>query len=127
MDLCRHEVRYGCQREDFCFYAHSLIELKVWMMQAEQGELPLETHELSDTKADGGNANCCVGLFQVSHMTVLSRSHINIGIWMLLFMFRWNLYLRTNRYSSIPARDVLWYFCANPIGAPTGPAPIWTS
>uniref|UniRef100_A0A671SK61 Zinc finger CCCH domain-containing protein 7A-like n=1 Tax=Sinocyclocheilus anshuiensis TaxID=1608454 RepID=A0A671SK61_9TELE len=37
MDLCRHEVRYGCQREDFCFYAHSLIELKVWMMQSEQG------------------------------------------------------------------------------------------
>uniref|UniRef100_A0A8C2KDT0 Zinc finger CCCH-type containing 7A n=1 Tax=Cyprinus carpio TaxID=7962 RepID=A0A8C2KDT0_CYPCA len=36
MDLCRHEVRYGCQREDFCFYAHSLIELKVWMMQSEQ-------------------------------------------------------------------------------------------
>uniref|UniRef100_A0A672K5X8 C3H1-type domain-containing protein n=1 Tax=Sinocyclocheilus grahami TaxID=75366 RepID=A0A672K5X8_SINGR len=34
MDLCRHEVRYGCQREDFCFYAHSLIELKVWMMQS---------------------------------------------------------------------------------------------
>uniref|UniRef100_A0A8C1IZY8 Zinc finger CCCH-type containing 7A n=1 Tax=Cyprinus carpio TaxID=7962 RepID=A0A8C1IZY8_CYPCA len=37
MDLCRHEVRYGCQREDFCFYAHSLIELKVWMMQSEKG------------------------------------------------------------------------------------------
>ncbi|XP_055046222.1 zinc finger CCCH domain-containing protein 7A [Misgurnus anguillicaudatus] len=37
MDLCRHEVRYGCQREDSCFYAHSLIELKVWMMQSEQG------------------------------------------------------------------------------------------
>uniref|UniRef100_A0A673K9C1 C3H1-type domain-containing protein n=1 Tax=Sinocyclocheilus rhinocerous TaxID=307959 RepID=A0A673K9C1_9TELE len=37
MDLCRHEVRYGCQREDFCFYAHSLIELKVWMMQSERG------------------------------------------------------------------------------------------
>uniref|UniRef100_A0A673K9M9 C3H1-type domain-containing protein n=1 Tax=Sinocyclocheilus rhinocerous TaxID=307959 RepID=A0A673K9M9_9TELE len=39
MDLCRHEVRYGCQREDFCFYAHSLIELKVWMMQSERGEI----------------------------------------------------------------------------------------
>uniref|UniRef100_A0A7N8WYI3 Zinc finger CCCH-type containing 7A n=1 Tax=Mastacembelus armatus TaxID=205130 RepID=A0A7N8WYI3_9TELE len=33
LDLCRHEVRYGCVREDECFYAHSLIELKVWMMQ----------------------------------------------------------------------------------------------
>ncbi|KAM4597910.1 zinc finger CCCH domain-containing protein 7A [Polymixia lowei] len=37
MDLCRHEVRYGCVREDDCFYAHSLIELKVWMMQKELG------------------------------------------------------------------------------------------
>uniref|UniRef100_A0A8C2Z1A2 Zinc finger CCCH-type containing 7A n=1 Tax=Cyclopterus lumpus TaxID=8103 RepID=A0A8C2Z1A2_CYCLU len=33
LDLCRHEVRYGCVREDDCFYAHSLIELKVWMLQ----------------------------------------------------------------------------------------------
>ncbi|XP_076000213.1 zinc finger CCCH domain-containing protein 7A isoform X3 [Genypterus blacodes] len=37
LDLCRHEVRYGCVREDDCFYAHSLIELKVWMMQRELG------------------------------------------------------------------------------------------
>ncbi|KAL7829785.1 hypothetical protein AOLI_G00306700 [Acnodon oligacanthus] len=37
LDLCRHAARYGCQREDFCFYAHSLIELKVWVMQREQG------------------------------------------------------------------------------------------
>ncbi|XP_068613168.1 zinc finger CCCH domain-containing protein 7A-like [Brachionichthys hirsutus] len=37
LDLCRHEVRYGCVREDDCFYAHSLIELKVWMMQHELG------------------------------------------------------------------------------------------
>ncbi|XP_054615349.1 zinc finger CCCH domain-containing protein 7A [Dunckerocampus dactyliophorus] len=37
LDLCRHEVRYGCVREDDCFYAHSLIELKVWMMQQECG------------------------------------------------------------------------------------------
>ncbi|XP_061702167.1 zinc finger CCCH domain-containing protein 7A isoform X2 [Syngnathoides biaculeatus] len=35
LDLCRHEVRYGCVREDECFYAHSLIELKVWMLQHE--------------------------------------------------------------------------------------------
>uniref|UniRef100_A0A8C9ZHJ0 Zinc finger CCCH-type containing 7A n=1 Tax=Sander lucioperca TaxID=283035 RepID=A0A8C9ZHJ0_SANLU len=39
LDLCRHEVRYGCVREDDCFYAHSLIELKVWMMQHELGKL----------------------------------------------------------------------------------------
>ncbi|KAM3864469.1 zinc finger CCCH domain-containing protein 7A [Diretmus argenteus] len=37
LDLCRHEVRYGCVREDDCFYAHSLMELKVWMMQQELG------------------------------------------------------------------------------------------
>ncbi|CAG5897978.1 unnamed protein product [Menidia menidia] len=37
LDLCRHEVRYGCVREDDCFYAHSLVELKVWMMQHELG------------------------------------------------------------------------------------------
>ncbi|XP_038675598.1 zinc finger CCCH domain-containing protein 7A isoform X3 [Scyliorhinus canicula] len=35
LDLCRHEVRFGCIREDECFYAHSLIELKVWMMQLD--------------------------------------------------------------------------------------------
>ncbi|XP_066530743.1 zinc finger CCCH domain-containing protein 7A [Hoplias malabaricus] len=40
LDLCRHAARYGCQREDFCFYAHSLIELKVWMMQHEKGITP---------------------------------------------------------------------------------------
>uniref|UniRef100_A0A8C7VKQ3 Zinc finger CCCH-type containing 7A n=1 Tax=Oncorhynchus mykiss TaxID=8022 RepID=A0A8C7VKQ3_ONCMY len=38
MDICRHEVRYGCVREDECFYAHSLIELKVWMMQHQLGK-----------------------------------------------------------------------------------------
>uniref|UniRef100_A0A674AGB4 Zinc finger CCCH-type containing 7A n=1 Tax=Salmo trutta TaxID=8032 RepID=A0A674AGB4_SALTR len=40
MDICRHEVRYGCLREDECFYAHSLIELKVWMMQHQLGITP---------------------------------------------------------------------------------------
>lgn len=37
LDLCRHEVRYGCLREDECFYAHSLVELKVWILQSETG------------------------------------------------------------------------------------------
>ena len=37
LDLCRHEVRYGCLREDECFYAHSLVELKVWILQNETG------------------------------------------------------------------------------------------
>uniref|UniRef100_A0A8C7H815 Zinc finger CCCH-type containing 7A n=1 Tax=Oncorhynchus kisutch TaxID=8019 RepID=A0A8C7H815_ONCKI len=45
MDICRHEVRYGCVREDECFYAHSLIELKVWMMQ-HQLDFP---HDLTQT------------------------------------------------------------------------------
>lgn len=38
LDLCRHEVHYGCLREDKCFYAHSLVELKVWIMQKETGK-----------------------------------------------------------------------------------------
>ncbi|KAK2493047.1 hypothetical protein MC885_020025 [Smutsia gigantea] len=32
-DVCRHEVRYGCLREDSCHFAHSFIELKVWLLQ----------------------------------------------------------------------------------------------
>lgn len=36
-DLCRHEVRYGCLREDECFYAHSLVELRVWVIHHETG------------------------------------------------------------------------------------------
>ncbi|XP_068100838.1 zinc finger CCCH domain-containing protein 7A [Hyperolius riggenbachi] len=37
LDLCRHEARYGCLREDECFYAHSLVELRVWVIQRETG------------------------------------------------------------------------------------------
>ncbi|XP_069764215.1 zinc finger CCCH domain-containing protein 7B isoform X2 [Narcine bancroftii] len=37
IDVCRHEVRYGCLREDSCNFAHSLIELKVWLMQQSSG------------------------------------------------------------------------------------------
>lgn len=37
LDLCRHEVRYGCLREDECFYAHSLVELRVWVIQNKTG------------------------------------------------------------------------------------------
>lgn len=44
LDVCRHEVRYGCGREDECFYAHSLIELKVWLLQHQQGEAANRTH-----------------------------------------------------------------------------------
>ncbi|KAJ4932386.1 hypothetical protein JOQ06_010809 [Pogonophryne albipinna] len=34
LDLCRHAIRYGCQREDGCCYAHSVIELKTWMLSS---------------------------------------------------------------------------------------------
>lgn len=37
-DVCRHEVRYGCLREDSCHFAHSFIELKVWLLQQYSGE-----------------------------------------------------------------------------------------
>uniref|UniRef100_A0A8C6P656 Zinc finger CCCH-type containing 7B n=1 Tax=Nothobranchius furzeri TaxID=105023 RepID=A0A8C6P656_NOTFU len=36
-DICRHEVRYGCQREDSCSFAHSVIELKCWVLQQDTG------------------------------------------------------------------------------------------
>ncbi|XP_049614952.1 zinc finger CCCH domain-containing protein 7B isoform X4 [Syngnathus scovelli] len=36
-DVCRHEVRYGCQREDSCSFAHSVIELKCWVLQQDSG------------------------------------------------------------------------------------------
>ncbi|XP_069839822.1 zinc finger CCCH domain-containing protein 7A [Dendropsophus ebraccatus] len=37
LDLCRHEVRYGCLRDDECFFAHSLVELRVWVIQEKKG------------------------------------------------------------------------------------------
>uniref|UniRef100_A0A8C5QQF1 Zinc finger CCCH-type containing 7B n=1 Tax=Leptobrachium leishanense TaxID=445787 RepID=A0A8C5QQF1_9ANUR len=41
MDVCRHEVRYGCIQEDTCNFAHSHVELSVWTIQ-RQSEI---THE----------------------------------------------------------------------------------
>ncbi|MGH0184421.1 UNVERIFIED_CONTAM: hypothetical protein FKN15_014873 [Acipenser sinensis] len=38
LDLCRHESRYGCQREDNCSFAHSLVELKTWDLQKHTGK-----------------------------------------------------------------------------------------
>ncbi|XP_077589872.1 zinc finger CCCH domain-containing protein 7A [Stigmatopora nigra] len=35
LNLCRHEGRYRCQMEDECNFAHSPIELQVWMLQQE--------------------------------------------------------------------------------------------
>uniref|UniRef100_A0A674BJ36 Zinc finger CCCH-type containing 7Ba n=1 Tax=Salmo trutta TaxID=8032 RepID=A0A674BJ36_SALTR len=37
LDLCRHAQRYGCQREDSCSFAHSVIELKCWRLQQDSG------------------------------------------------------------------------------------------
>ncbi|KAM9843096.1 zinc finger CCCH domain-containing protein 7B-like [Aulostomus maculatus] len=36
-DLCHQAIRYGCQREDSCLYAHSVIELKTWRVQKDTG------------------------------------------------------------------------------------------
>ncbi|XP_078140633.1 zinc finger CCCH domain-containing protein 7B-like [Centroberyx gerrardi] len=42
LDLCRQAIRYGCQREDNCHYAHSVIELKTWRLQENTGITPDE-------------------------------------------------------------------------------------
>ncbi|KAI4880524.1 hypothetical protein NFI96_026789, partial [Prochilodus magdalenae] len=36
-DVCRHELRYGCQRENSCSFAHSFIELECWILQKDHG------------------------------------------------------------------------------------------
>lgn len=36
-DLCRHELGLGCKREDGCCFAHSLIELQIWILQRDSG------------------------------------------------------------------------------------------
>uniref|UniRef100_A0A4W6DF91 Zinc finger CCCH-type containing 7B n=1 Tax=Lates calcarifer TaxID=8187 RepID=A0A4W6DF91_LATCA len=42
LDLCHKAIRYGCQREDTCHYAHSIIELKTWRVQQDTGISPDE-------------------------------------------------------------------------------------
>ncbi|XP_034448955.1 zinc finger CCCH domain-containing protein 7B-like [Hippoglossus hippoglossus] len=42
LDLCYQAVRYGCEREDSCHHAHSLIELKTWRVQQKTGISPDE-------------------------------------------------------------------------------------
>ncbi|XP_069508852.1 zinc finger CCCH domain-containing protein 7B [Ambystoma mexicanum] len=39
LDVCRHEMRYGCQQEDACHFAHSFMELRVWLLQQNTGIL----------------------------------------------------------------------------------------
>ncbi|CAN0313324.1 unnamed protein product [Lampetra fluviatilis] len=36
-DLCRHETRFGCNRQDSCYFAHDIIELKIWVLQSKNG------------------------------------------------------------------------------------------
>ncbi|XP_056143694.1 zinc finger CCCH domain-containing protein 7B-like [Lampris incognitus] len=40
LSLCRHAIRYGCQREDSCHFAHSIIEYKTWKLQRDTGIAP---------------------------------------------------------------------------------------
>ncbi|XP_069557431.1 zinc finger CCCH domain-containing protein 7B-like [Brachyistius frenatus] len=47
LDLCRQAIRYGCQREDNCYYAHSVIELKTWRVQRHTGISPDEIVKVS--------------------------------------------------------------------------------
>uniref|UniRef100_A0A8C6KLL0 Zinc finger CCCH-type containing 7B n=1 Tax=Nothobranchius furzeri TaxID=105023 RepID=A0A8C6KLL0_NOTFU len=37
LDLCHQAIRYGCQRENSCVFAHSIIELKTWKVQRLTG------------------------------------------------------------------------------------------
>ncbi|XP_075039098.1 zinc finger CCCH domain-containing protein 7B isoform X3 [Mixophyes fleayi] len=50
MDVCRHELRYGCLQEDTCNFAHSHVELCVWMLQRQSGvsqeEIVLESERM---------------------------------------------------------------------------------
>lgn len=38
LDLCTQTSHLSSQREDGCNYAHSVIELKIWMVQQHKGE-----------------------------------------------------------------------------------------
>uniref|UniRef100_A0AAY4BP60 C3H1-type domain-containing protein n=1 Tax=Denticeps clupeoides TaxID=299321 RepID=A0AAY4BP60_9TELE len=59
-DVCRHEVRYGCQRDDSCSFAHSVIELKCWVLQQDSGitheEMVQESKRLWSSMSPPGGA-----------------------------------------------------------------------
>ncbi|KAM3864413.1 zinc finger CCCH domain-containing protein 7B-like [Diretmus argenteus] len=42
LQLCCQALRCGCQREDHCHFAHSVIELKTWRAQRDTGITPDE-------------------------------------------------------------------------------------
>ncbi|KAJ7992594.1 hypothetical protein DPEC_G00280310 [Dallia pectoralis] len=37
LEMCRHAVRYRCQRDSSCSSAHSVIELECWILQLDSG------------------------------------------------------------------------------------------
>ncbi|TKS91594.1 Zinc finger CCCH domain-containing protein 7B [Collichthys lucidus] len=47
LDLCRHEIRCGCERKDSCHFAHSVIEFKTWRVQRDTGISPDEIVKVS--------------------------------------------------------------------------------
>ncbi|KAM9745753.1 zinc finger CCCH domain-containing protein 7B-like isoform 1-T2 [Menidia menidia] len=49
LDLCNYAIRYGCQKEDDCRFAHSVIELKTWRVQQHTGISPDEIVKISMT------------------------------------------------------------------------------
>ncbi len=42
-DVCRHQLSFGCKRMDGCCFAHSLVELQIWILQRDTGT---QTHSL---------------------------------------------------------------------------------
>uniref|UniRef100_A0A674ATC8 Zinc finger CCCH-type containing 7B n=1 Tax=Salmo trutta TaxID=8032 RepID=A0A674ATC8_SALTR len=54
LDVCRHAQRYGCQREDSCSFAHSVIELKCWRLQQDSGVTHEEIVQESKRHCGGG-------------------------------------------------------------------------
>ncbi|XP_031726766.1 zinc finger CCCH domain-containing protein 7B-like isoform X4 [Anarrhichthys ocellatus] len=57
LDLCRQAIRYGCQREDSCYYAHSVIELRTWRVQRDTGISPDEIVKVSTKYNDKKEQN----------------------------------------------------------------------
>ncbi|XP_071330413.1 zinc finger CCCH domain-containing protein 7B-like [Trachinotus anak] len=57
LDLCHQAIRYGCQREDNCHYAHSIIELKTWRVQRDTGISPDEIVKIATKYNDKQEQN----------------------------------------------------------------------
>ncbi|KAM6913417.1 zinc finger CCCH domain-containing protein 7B-like [Lycodopsis pacificus] len=57
LDLCRQAIRYGCKREDSCYYAHSVIELRTWRVQRDTGISPDEIVKVSTKYNDKKEQN----------------------------------------------------------------------